>query len=376
MKGLKTILGISLATIGLSGAIAVGVVTNTQANKAEIAQAATYDYDVYVDIQGADNDYQTAVYCHNWGVEGTTWPGTPMTQVEGTLYGVNLKDSGNTNCKFDAGQDKAQTGDLTVNKHKVYLLNTNEWVDINHFIDNESQGASTATTRVFVNNSFAGNWTSGESKTMIRAWGSASYDFDGAIYDLTWIHNDETDASGRYYGYADIPVDVTSWQLVRINPNVYRRIWDYGPTGSVASGGSARIYQLQEEGWNFSWNETTGDSAVGTKFAKAIIEAYSTCSDSGLNGYGAYTNLNNNFFKQLLDSAKSVEWKSLGGNAGFTIEENIEGMKARATAASSSNLIKPTTVDNNIVALVVVSASVIAVCTTGAYLVLRKKKHN
>ena len=40
MKGIKTILGIALATTGFGGAIAVGAVSATQNNKVEVVEAA------------------------------------------------------------------------------------------------------------------------------------------------------------------------------------------------------------------------------------------------------------------------------------------------------------------------------------------------
>ncbi len=376
MKGLKAVLGIALSVSGLGTAVALGTVSVAPTNEIAQVEAATYAYDVYVDIQGAHSDYDAGnVYCHNWdGGTGTTWPGTKMTQVEGTLYGVNI-NANNKKCIFNAGDGKNQTANLTINSHKVYLLNTSEWTDINHYRDTSSQTPSANTTRVFINNSNVGtNWNSSSAQTMIRAWGSASYSFDATIYQLNWFQNDGTGASGKWYGYADIPSDVTGWQAVRINPNVYRRIWNYGPEGSVASGGSARVYQLKESGWNFSWDTTTSDSAVGASFGERIIAAYSTCSNSGLNGYGAYTQLNSNFFSHLTNDAKSHSCKSLGGIANYTIQQHVDGMANLSGHGSGSNTIIPNMSNNGVVVVGVIVLTLVS--STGLFFFIRKRRYN
>lgn len=371
-KGIKTAIAVALSIGGLGTAVTLSAVAASPKEE-QVARAATYEYDVYVDIQGAHSDYDAGdVYCHNWdGGSGTTWPGTKMTQVEGSLYGVNI-NSGNKKCIFNAGQGKSQTSDLDVTNHKVYLLNTNEWTDIHHYIDGSDQSPSNSTTRVFINNSDLGNWNSSGAQTMVRAWGSSSYSFDAAIYNLNWFENSGTGASGKWYGYADIPADVSGWQVVRINPNCYRRIWNFGPNGDVSSGGSARIYDLDENGWDFYWNGNTSDSGVGETFAAKIFEAYNTCSSSDLNGYGAYSSLKANFFDYLTNNAKTSSCKSLGSGINFTVNEHVSGMASRASG-SPSNMIKTTNENKNIGLISIISILVLG-CSFGAFFLLRKKR--
>ncbi len=72
------------------------------------------------------NDWPT-VNCYNWGSDGTSWPGTEMTQTafsyEGhAIWSVVLKSDGNNQCIFSQNGAN-QTLDLTIDKDKPVYYN-------------------------------------------------------------------------------------------------------------------------------------------------------------------------------------------------------------------------------------------------------------
>ena len=84
MKGLKTILGIALATTGLGGAIAVGAVS-TQTNKVEQAEAVGVNDYIYAHASNPGSF--TVQKVHLWGDSGdnTAWASDPtMTKIGNT----------------------------------------------------------------------------------------------------------------------------------------------------------------------------------------------------------------------------------------------------------------------------------------------------
>ena len=103
MKGIKTILGIALATTGFGGAIAVGAVSATQNNMVQQAEAAGTKR-IYADINEKYSGWETesghtfSLSCHYWGGSSSSdWPGMAVTN--------NLSQFGRTIPYFDIPSD-------------------------------------------------------------------------------------------------------------------------------------------------------------------------------------------------------------------------------------------------------------------------------
>lgn len=368
------IIGCLTALLGFGAFLGVGVSREAKVEKAEAY--TKYDYDVFVDAK--NSGYSGDIYCYNWGVSGTSWPGEKMTKIEGTIYGCNLKNSGNTLCIFNNGSG-TQTGDLTISKNQIYVMDSGTnggWQPLDHIFSASDYSASLSTMRFFVNNSDAGNWRD-SSQTCIRAWGSSSYTFDGAIYELNWFQNTGTGASNKWYGYADLPLDIHGWELVRCSGTNIRRVWNEGPKHElITDDENSRVYILSEYGESWSWSSTKSDSAVGEVFASKILQAYSTCHSGTHNGYDAYSQLNTNFFTHLTSAAKSSTCVSLLGNS-TTVQDHVDGMKASynhtRTVKSAVELTTTNSLENS-TTMVAMIASFSAVVAAAGFVLLKKKK--
>ena len=92
MKGLKAILGISLAATGFAGSVAFGAAALSDSHKAKVAEAATQTItDGTIEIRFTrPSDWGNNTVCiHTWneGGSGTTWPGNAMTYLWDNEYG-------------------------------------------------------------------------------------------------------------------------------------------------------------------------------------------------------------------------------------------------------------------------------------------------
>lgn len=379
----KVLLGITLSTATLGAAVGGAVLSsNHNENNVEVAEAAASDGYVYVDIS-ATSSYTSGVWCHNWGTKGTTWPGTKMTLLQGNIYYCKLADSSNNKVIFNNNNGK-QTGNLDFNSSasgRLFYMDSDTAAhaddktrDQMDFIVGSSSTPSSSTTRLFVHHDDCSNWKSNSSVTRIRCWGSSSYlnVVDGYVYDLSWTDSGGDDASGDWYGYADVPADITGWQLIRTS-SYAREIWNRCD-GNVTGSFSSRIWRLSENGWNFSWNASTGDSASGVNLMKTILAAIDTCSSSAINGYGAYSALNSNFYSTATASAKAATCRSLGGTTDFTVQTHFEKMAARPGSLPGSNYVLFNTAKNDISVILIAVSVISGIALTGFGLYFFKKR--
>lgn len=95
MKGLKTILGIALATTGFAGSVAFGVAGHSNSKKVEVAEAANQTItDSTIEIRFTRpsdwGDNAIKIYTWNDGGSGTEWPGYLMTWLWNNSYGEGV----------------------------------------------------------------------------------------------------------------------------------------------------------------------------------------------------------------------------------------------------------------------------------------------
>lgn len=89
----------------------------------------------YESVYFINTNNWTAVNIYTWGPEVGTWPGVAMTKEDETIAGKDVysytvvKGTKFDGIKFDEGQDKAQTGDLTWQAGKYYAPSKSKWYD-------------------------------------------------------------------------------------------------------------------------------------------------------------------------------------------------------------------------------------------------------
>ncbi len=258
-----------------------------------------------------------------------------------------------------------------------------------------SRNPTYQTTRVFVHNSYAGNWQSGGAKTGIRTWDSAG---NGTIYDTNWV-NAGTEEQQVWIGYADVGIsDIAGAQLMRLNPNDITNIWDYGPNFDGVSGAwSSRIYSLSEYGTSWSYQDLDLNY-VSPDFAAILLEGYSVCLASEVNGFLAYPTLEEKFFSKMdeaalaapltdeysysdyVDNGSAYGESVSKGDGSYTVGDKIAQMKANyeayqaETSAQAAALIGNE--NQNYLAAGAVSLVALAASVAGLTFIHRRKKQS
>ena len=205
-----------------------------------------------------------------------------------------------------------------------------------------SRNATYLTTRVFVHNSNAGQWQSGGAKTAVRTWNQ-----EGAVtvYDTNWV-NAGTEEAPAWVGYADIPLnDLSGLQFVRVDPADLTKNWGYAPDLVMTGAWSSTIRSIKEYDWTWTYEELNL-SYISPEFASILLEGYSVCLPSEVNGFLAYPTLEQNFFSKMNDAALNAplsdeysysDYASNGysygenvskGDSHYTVRDKIAQMKA------------------------------------------------
>ena len=237
------------------------------------------------------------------------------------------------------------------------------------------QSPSSSTGRVFFYNSDT-HWASAAG-CAVYAWGGSASPVlwsghsevaDGTLYNLSWF----TDDNGTSYGYADIPTDITGYKFATITDvNAYVTGTGYFSDTQFIADSFAYVRYGLPSGNAISSGGAHNDVA-GANLMVKVCEAYDTCSNSVLNGYGAYSALNTNFYSHATAAAKAATVKSLNGQT-MTVQAHFEGMAIGKRGNSS--LVKVINTDsNNATLAIVVMASIVAFAAVGGYFFLRKKK--
>ena len=242
----------------------------------------------------------------------------------------------------------------------------------------ECNTASASTTRIFVHNSGT-HWTS--HATLIRAWGGSAdvplwnkNATAATLYNPTWFQDDDN----TYYGYVDLPVDITGYQLVAysaenarnatlVASDYYSNVLTFG-TGYV----NGVIYTQQ--GGN---NVTIGaaKSTAGVKLMTLVCEAVDTCEEGTYNGWGAYTNLNNNFYSKATSDAKAAEVMTMGGKTGYTVDDHFAFLLTnyQASQGLAMTVFGFTSNSSTLVITIVVAATLVAFA---AFFMVKRSKEN
>lgn len=117
---------------------------------------------------------------------------------------------------------------------------------------------------------------------------------------------------GDWLAYFDIPItDLTDGMDIRVvrASGDRKLIWNKTVFYTWQEGDNNRLLYVGN-----TWENTTltsgiigDDKKIPVTFTKYVLEGYLTCSDSEINGYGAFPEMNRTFFKDADD-----EWKIVG----------------------------------------------------------------
>ena len=256
-----------------------------------------------------------------------------------------------------------------------------------------SRNPTYQTTRVFVHNSYAGNWQKDGAKTGIRTWDAAG---NATIYDTNWV-NAGTEEEQVWIGYADVGSDPARAQLVRLNP-ANLSIWNEGPDFESVSGAwSSRIYSLSEYNWSWTYQDLDL-SYVSPDFAAILLEGYSACLASEVNGFLAYPTLEEKFFSKMdetafatpltdeysysdyVDNGNAYGDSVSKGDGSYTVGDKIAQMKANyeayqaETSAQAAALIGNES--QNYLVVGAVSLVALAASVAGLAFIHRRKKQS
>ena len=392
-----------LSVVTLAAAGVFGTLSMKEGNKVESIEAASVPSGVYVDISGCQWNSWGATLANikahffKGGTGYTTWPGTSVTSVSvnGKTYGYASVPSGATQVIFNAwGGEKNQdkTGDLTiptdgkllfkVTSYNTGSVQTGSWSNLDSIHPTSSLlTPSNSTSRVFINNDSAhADWKS--AQLGIRAWGGSCSTLNGnpitaSVYCVTWF---DGNYSGVYYAYADIPVDCTAFQVVRLSGDTASSdVWSYSDSVDKSNTCFTNIYYLvggSTDSMSLSGGGAKDDHA-GNILLEKLLEAYDTCDSSDYNGYGQAGLLSTNFYSHADDWAKNQTAISRNGSSA-TIRVHFEAMLARASGGGRS-LSQSLFALNNMkmnVTVVLVVVSFVSVGTICGYFFIRKRKEN
>ena len=201
----------------------------------EAALAAPIEYESVYFIN--TNDW-AAVNIYTWTPEVGSWPGVAMTQEAEQIAGKDVYsytvEKGTTfgGIKFNEGQDKAQTGDLTWQAGKYYAPSTNEW-----YADAAAAAAALATPAptydYYITGTLAGGWDPKQQ----------GLEKDGELYKATF-----TELNAGEYEF-------------KITKGDWEHQWNYSNLGAA--------YEEVSEGVNEEGNPN-GNIKIVTEEAKNI----------------------------------------------------------------------------------------------------------
>ena len=405
MKGLsKLVLGIALSTATLGAAVGGAVLTNNIVKEAEVAEAANTGSagDVIFFTPSDHWAEASATFKLQWYKNSSYVGSTFMTKYTGTNK-ISGRDTyyASPTAAFDAVQicrfnpektsqwNYSNNSSVSGTKKWLFMSKTCNWDNtwaagdssgttwknnLDVIKASSDQSPSSSTTRFFVNNS-----NSHFNPVAIRAWGGSaagtitgSVVSDGTIYLFTFFE----DINSVWYGYADIPTNVTGFKIINCGSNDYNAYDNYYSDDEFTVSGNANCVFYCPSGGNKVTTGGAKDDAAGPELMKHVLEAVDTCSNNSYNGYNAYENLNNYYYSHATAAAKSTSCTSMSGSKTAltkTVQEHFEGMSRRPDSLPGSNILVFMSENNTaylIAAISVVSISVIV----GGYFYFRKRR--
>ena len=342
---------------------------------------STYKGSVQMSLYGTSN--VPGPYYNRKVFKGVVTDGTHVSRVQFCRMDSNYSEQynysgqiyltdGNASPMLMTDKSLSSWNDFTTDTSGVWFTSV-----VQHAVyKTTDQSPSSNTGRVFFYNSDT-HWSSAAG-CAVYAWGGSasptiwtghSETADATIYNLNWF----TDDNGSSYGYADIPLDVSNYKFVTITDvDEYVTATGYFSTNQFNVDSFAYVRYGQANNSEIASGGAKNDVA-GANLMKKVVEAYDTCSNSVLNGYGAYSALNTNFYSHATNAAKAATVTSLNGH-NMTIQEHFEGMAIGKRGNSNVATLPGETSASNTATAVIVISSIISSVSVGMYFFFKKKK--
>ncbi len=377
MKKLTIVKLFSLLTLAASGAFALGSALNSKKVDAvdaagtkriflDCTQHSDYDNAQSIGIQYYTGSYIkkecTKVADNYWYVDV---PSSNLTKIQ-----FFRCDSGNVNNNYNW---QWEGNPSQVNYYSVKGWdNDGDWSNANgadETYEVASTTPSTSTKRIWLDPK--DNFYDGSARAALRV-------FNGGTHYITYILGGSSQykvVSGNTLFYVDIPVSYDC-QLVRLH-NVFNFVWTYGGNISGISNYNTALVI-------YSWDAAADYSAANedhptVEYAKAVLDGYSTCSSSALNGYGNYSNIKVDVLDKLsssdLSSLRSATFNASGYGT-RTYGEKIDRMSNNGNALSSSKSLLTTINESTNTIAIIVIISLVSVTAIGGFFFIRKRKEN
>lgn len=379
-------LSIMFASVAMLFGVGLGVSalhTNDEVSKAD---AASTMKTFFLDCTSVDG----------WDSESIcigTWNGTVNTYTEATkkaenywqvtidisgLLGVEFYrcSPGNTGTRWN----KSSWNSNPSSNNYCQITNWDEssnWSSVTSGVDETyevaSTSPSTATKRIWVDPK--NNFYDANARAALRVFNGdvhyKTYILGGSSQYVNMTHEGDT----QYFFYVDIPVSYDC-QLVRLH-NAFNFVWTYSANFSTVTGYNPTLIM-------FSWDAAASLSPGGldnnnnytVEYAERVLDGYSTCLDSPINGYGAYPNINTNILSKL-SSAKLTQLRSATFSApGFGTRTYGDKIDLMSNSGSSLSNIRFVVLDpsSTSTTLTVIIITVIALGSVGGFFLIKRKK--
>ena len=384
------ILGIALSVTSLGAGVAFTAVSNfASEEKTQKAEAA---------VSGLRNYYLDCTSFTGWSSNANTYLrlyGSKTTYVKCETVGTNLFQitvddvSGYSGFQFVRVDPSVANPSDSSGVYNWGASTTN--FGTTHFVPNAWDGnnvkgtwsgkngsdevytlastsPSTTTKRIWVDPK--DNFFDAGARAALRVFGdgitTTNYILGGSSQFVNMIHESKT----QYFFYVDVPVNADC-QLVRLH-NAQNFIWTYsGNFSSLTGYNTTLIVYSWDTSASLSPSGIDSNSNYTVEYAERLLDGYSTCVNSSVNGYGAYANIKSNVLDKLGSSKLSTLRSAtfVASEKTYTYGAKIDKM---SQMPSGSNVISKANTNNTIVVLIV--ASVAMTSMIGVFFFLRKKK--
>ena len=372
----KLLVGITLAA---SGAFAFGSAVSHK--KVETVTAGANDKHFFLDCTGCTGWDSESVCIHTWNGSSDVY--VEATKVSEDYWSVVLDTTGcsgyrwyrcakgNTGTRWN---ESGWNGTISNNYCSIKGYDSDATFSgstngCEESYEVASTAPSTTTKRVWVNPKT--NFYDGNARAALRV-------FNGGTHYKTYVLGGSSQyktVSGQTLFYVDIPSSYDC-QLVRLH-NAFNFIWTYGGNfSSISEYNTAKVV--------YSWAADASYSAANEEtatvdYAKAVLDGYSTCLSSSVNGYGCYTNINTQVLSKLspsdFSSLRSATF-SASGYGSRTYGEKIDRMSNNGNPSGSARLLLPVINENSNTIAIIVVISLVSVTAIGGFFFIRKRREN
>ncbi|MCI1244935.1 MAG: hypothetical protein LKG11_03205 [Bacilli bacterium] len=169
----------------------------------------------------------------------------------------------------------------------------------------ESLAPGYQTTRLWMGLGEYMSWWEDAPTTAVKAYNGG----EAVLYEATRIVSSKD--SSAVYWYADVPVGLDSYQFVRLDKTYPQSIWNSSVATTIGETYMINVVSAPvDASGDYSITKSAiSESAADGAIAARILEGYTTCLSSEINGYNAQPGLQENLISRL-DEASYGDFES------------------------------------------------------------------